>query len=760
MKFSRASLAFFCLLAFSQWCFGEGPASQTPLAKRLDFSGEPELSDDQKVNDWVAGALADKLGIDGNNALKKSDTRFARSNVVINKHAVVALDQKYKNITVAGLESRLVLDETSKPLFLLGQHKNFDADYTNKVELGLDAALQKAGHVKESEFEHRIVYWSDDYEALFLSYELIGEFVENEKPAASQKVYVDAVNGKILQRISLQHSAKNRQVNDFGAACNSMNMRIPINSFLATSVELVAAGRFSRRETSSTSGAGGNTEQMNRAFNLLGDGYDFIHQVIGMDSIDGRGRLLNVFINVKFSSMFGGSQCVGEDFNATWASHKQALYIPEEGLELVEVTLHELGHGIVSNGSGLEYLHQSGALNESIADAIGVSFRIWQELGKKSTKVSAIPKSYWSIRGPGRVMRSISYPKSVNGKVSFPDHFSEYLRWSANTDGGGVHYNSSIMNMGFYLLAQGGQHPRLKQGASVKGIGVFKAVKIYAQAGAALLHSRASFEDARFAFARAAELLYGKNSQERESVHMAMDAIGIPGTWEKTRITPPPEEEPQREEEPQPEEEKQPEPAPNEEPQPEKEPQREEEPQPEKEPQREEEPQPTQEPESNETDSDSNRLVILMMLGCAGLIAAGIIIFKMRPLAEINIQPVKNNEDKPQEVAVSKSNPVFAVLKSLEGQQLLPLNTNLLLGAEGLVIGRAYEVVHIQMESQRVSRRHVRIRMVNNTLTVEDLNSSRGTQVDGKQLQPFVPVEFKNGQLLRIAEFSYFLNVN
>ena len=88
----------------------------------------------------------------------------------------------------------------------------------------------------------------------------------------------------------------------------------------------------------------------------------------------------------------------------------------------------------------------------------------------------------------------------------------------------------------------------------------------------------------------------------------------------------------------------------------------------------------------------------------------------------------------------------------------IPLKRELLTSREGLVIGRAEELCHVQILDPQISRRHLRLRLANQAIWVEDLNSMKGTEVDGNRVEPFKPVRMHSGQSLRIAGISYRLD--
>lgn len=67
--------------------------------------------------------------------------------------------------------------------------------------------------------------------------------------------------------------------------------------------------------------------------------------------------------------------------------------------EALDVTAHELGHGVVSNTANLEYYGQSGAINETYADIFGSmvdrdDWRIGEDITKTSYSPSGSAEAY------------------------------------------------------------------------------------------------------------------------------------------------------------------------------------------------------------------------------------------------------------------------------------------------------------------------------------------------------------------------------
>ena len=100
----------------------------------------------------------------------------------------------------------------------------------------------------------------------------------------------------------------------------------------------------------------------------------------------------------------------------------------------------------------------------------------------------------------------------------------------------------------------------------------------------------------------------------------------------------------------------------------------------------------------------------------------------------------------------------LGTLNPLDGSDAIPLNRDLLVSEEGLVIGRAAELCHVEIRDPRISRRHVRCRLVRGQIWIEALHSAAGTHVDGIRAEPFRAIRISPGQVLRIGTRSYRLS--
>ena len=72
----------------------------------------------------------------------------------------------------------------------------------------------------------------------------------------------------------------------------------------------------------------------------------------------------------------------------------------------------------------------------------------------------------------------------------------------------------------------------------------------------------------------------------------------------------------------------------------------------------------------------------------------------------------------------------------------------------GLTVGRNPALVDAVLSDTHVSRRHLRVRWTGKGFEVEDLNSSNGTILNGRQLAPFEPRPLGTGDLIRIGRLE------
>lgn len=208
--------------------------------------------------------------------------------------------------------------------------------------------------------------------------------------------------------------------------------------------------------------------------------YDFLKGELKRNSIDAKGMwIVSVVdcLDYRYDSQLGMCKPpdpnVREWKNAAWIMNPDETTITEirNGLmvygqmkwddgvlhsysEGFDVVAHEMTHGITSYSCDLEYVVESGALNESYSDILGVAMSNshledlsnWNwEMGEELSKI-------------GKPIRNMADP----GLYGQPAHMREFKRLSIGerpskfNDWGYVHRNSGVHNKAAYNLFVGG----------------------------------------------------------------------------------------------------------------------------------------------------------------------------------------------------------------------------------------------------------------------------------------------------------------
>lgn len=251
-----------------------------------------------------------------------------------------------------------------------------------------------------------------------------------------------------------------------------------------------------------------------RAYDWLGVTFDFFEAVYRRNSIDAAG--MEMISTVHYGERYE---------NAFW-NGEQMVYGDGDGVVFtaftgpLDVTGHELVHGITQHTANLEYYGQSGALNESMSDVFGSLVKQWH-LGHTADRADWLIGQGLLAEGvSGVALRSMKEPGTAYddpriGKDPQPGHMDDYVE--TYRDNGGVHINSGIPNRAFYLAA-----------TAIGGSAWEKAGRVWYDTltGGAL---STTIEFAAFAAetVRTASRLYGETAAETEAVRNAWKGVGV-----------------------------------------------------------------------------------------------------------------------------------------------------------------------------------------------------------------------------------------
>jgi len=255
---------------------------------------------------------------------------------------------------------------------------------------------------------------------------------------------------------------------------------------------------------------------VNEAYDGAGLTYRFYKEVLGRDSIDGKGMELvsSVHYGTDFDNAFwNGSQMVYGDGSGR-------IFARGGLTKDVDVIAHELTHGVTQMTAALDYSKQPGALNESFSDVFG-------SLVKQRHLDQTAAEADWLIGAGilgsalhGQALRSMKAPGtandldrqagSMNGYADLPDDDDPAH------DNGGVHINSGIPNRAFYLAA-----------TAIGGHAWEAAGRIWYVTLTKHLDAGTDFRAAADATIAVAGELFGAASPERQAVSGAWKEVGV-----------------------------------------------------------------------------------------------------------------------------------------------------------------------------------------------------------------------------------------
>ncbi len=248
---------------------------------------------------------------------------------------------------------------------------------------------------------------------------------------------------------------------------------------------------------------------------------DYLKDMYQRDGIDGKGLVSHSLVHVNTNYV-----------NAYWDGTKMN-YGDGDGVNagpLVDkdVASHEPTHGVTQSTSNLTYRGESGALNEAMSDIIGSAGFSWWLRGKKDNGILTdfwIGEDCWTPNTPGDALRYMDHPtKDRSGSDDMYSRDNYSTRYMGSQDSGGVHLNSGIANNCFYLLANGGTNDTSKITVA-SGLGLEKAVRIFARANMMYFTPSTTFAQARDLTMKAAKDLYG--DAEVAAVGAAWHAVGV-----------------------------------------------------------------------------------------------------------------------------------------------------------------------------------------------------------------------------------------
>ncbi|UOQ94655.1 M4 family metallopeptidase [Halobacillus shinanisalinarum] len=446
------------------------------------------------------------------------------------------LVEQYKDIPIYGSDQTITLDENNHVTSFFGQvvpnldEKKIPTEPSisddEAVEITKQAIDKKIGHVENYDGDISSKLYIFEHEGEFHLTYLVKASTSEPEPGYWH-YFIDATNGNVIQMVNeIDH------VTGFGKGVlgNKQMFEVTkgdegnyflfdgtrgegVHTFHAQHIDPLIFNLLSQltdytgEELTSDhkyfSDSAAVSAQVNAA-----DVYDYYKETFGRDSYDDQGAKLISSVHV------------GENWNNAAWNGKQMMYGDGDGETFIslsgakDVIAHELTHAVTDTTSDLVYENESGALNESISDILGVM------VDREDWKIG---EDVYTPEIEGDALRTLKDPASATNALTgpYPDHYSK--KYTGEEDNGGVHINSSINNKAAYLISEGGTH----YGVTVEGVGREATEQIYYLANTQYLTASSDFSMMRQAAIEAATAIYGESSAEVEAVKKAYKAVGV-----------------------------------------------------------------------------------------------------------------------------------------------------------------------------------------------------------------------------------------
>jgi vibriolysin len=434
------------------------------------------------------------------NGLEDFDASGATTDGLGNSH--FRFQQTIKGLRVVGAEYIVHADANGNVYAMNGRFAP-DKDLPRNPSVdgwgAVTSAAAQAGILDGNWLDKKpeLVYLVNEKSNVFLAWRATVEYKDAE---GQQKdvIYGDATSGDLLQRAALIHRARNRQT-------YNLNNGTTLPGTLVMS------------ETSAPS----SDVSIAKAHEFAGVTYDYYLAVHGRDSFDNAGGTLKSSVHYSSgynNAFWNGAQMVyGDGDGTTFGPFSRSL----------DVVAHELSHAVTERSANLTYANESGALNEATSDILGASTESWK-YGVVDSRTWKIGEDCYTPATAGDALRTMNDPAASGDSDYYP------TRYTGTADHGGVHTNSGIANLAYYMMVIGGTHPRAKTTNNVTPLSattttsINMASKIWYRALTVYMTSSSTFAAARTATVQAATDLYGATAAT--TVGDAWTAVGVGGS--------------------------------------------------------------------------------------------------------------------------------------------------------------------------------------------------------------------------------------
>lgn len=258
---------------------------------------------------------------------------------------------------------------------------------------------------------------------------------------------------------------------------------------------------------------------VNEAYDGSGVTYDLYSNIYQRNSIDGNGMRIDSTVHYQRgydNAFWNGEQMVYGDGDEDQPVEDRLFNRFTISLDVIG---HELTHGVTQFEAKLNYITQSGALNESMSDVFGSLVKQYQLNQTAQQADWIIGQGLFTANVNGVGIRSMkapgtAYDDPVLGRDPQPAHMRDYV--NTVSDNGGVHINSGIPNHAFYITAM-----------ELGGNAWTKAGQIWYVTLRDKLTSTSNFQACANLTYQVAGELFGAGGLEQQAVRKGWETVGL-----------------------------------------------------------------------------------------------------------------------------------------------------------------------------------------------------------------------------------------
>lgn len=489
----------------------------------------PEITVDEEDNipSFIDGKFSDVLVHDSSDAIKALDDiknimnfenpeeEFVENKVQKNANiCYYRLGQLYNGVPVYGKELVVSASESGEIISLSGDYDpalSLSTTPTISESDAIEIVRQVSGGTDSITSKGLVVYNLENDSPMLAYHMILSNGFWN-----SGEYFISALTGEIISERDMQNISATGL--DLDGNRQTFNVNKRDDGYYMEDVERniitydASHNTIDHKEVVYSATNDANSWQNPEAISAvsgMAKTYDYYLNILGQNSHDDANGVLNIIVNYRDNPSTplenAYSSADSSDDSVTWLIFGDG----DVYAKAIDVAAHEYTHSVTRSINNLEYIGESGALNEAYSDILGNLIE-----GNTSDTQWLIGESL-----DGGAIRSMSSPNDYQ----CPDKVGGKYYYTGSNSSVLVHTNSGVFNHAAYLISK-------------KGINDLDELATLFYRSMFYLTPTSSFKDARAAVLRAGKDM-GLNPTKISAIVEAFNEVNIVRTEEQHLVT-------------------------------------------------------------------------------------------------------------------------------------------------------------------------------------------------------------------------------